>query len=67
VLGELGVVADLSLSTNHPENLQQRGAVHLQRSLKDKVAMMSRLQRRWSRRIYPDGSARSRPAWRLLS
>ena len=44
VLGELGIVADLSLSTNHPENLQQRGAVHLQRSLKDKVAMMSRLQ-----------------------
>lgn len=37
-------MADLSLSTNHPENLQQRGAVHLQRSLKDKVAMMSRLQ-----------------------
>ena len=45
VLGELGVVADLSLSSNHPENLQQRGAVHLQRSLKDKVAMMSRLQK----------------------
>ncbi|MCR1300646.1 MULTISPECIES: sensor domain-containing phosphodiesterase [unclassified Enterobacter] len=45
VLGELGMVADLSLSSNHPENLQQRGAVHLQRSLKDKVAMMSRLQR----------------------
>ncbi|WP_326467636.1 EAL domain-containing protein [Enterobacter wuhouensis] len=45
VLGELGVIADLSISTNHPENLQQRGAVHLQRSLKDKVAMMSRLQR----------------------
>ncbi|HDR2277342.1 TPA: sensor domain-containing phosphodiesterase [Enterobacter ludwigii] len=44
VLGELGVIADLSISTNHPENLQQRGAVHLQRSLKDKVAMMSRLQ-----------------------
>lgn len=44
VLGELGVIADLSLSTNHPENLQQRGAVHLQRSLKDKVAMMNRLQ-----------------------
>lgn len=43
VLGELAVVADLSLSSNHPENLQQRGAVHLQRSLKDKVAMMSRL------------------------
>ena len=33
VLGELGVVADLSLSSNHPENLQQRGAVHLQRTL----------------------------------
>lgn len=45
VLGELGVVADLSLSSNHPENLQQRGAVHLQRSLKDKVAVMSCLQR----------------------
>lgn len=45
VLGELGVVADLSLSSNHPENLQQRGAVHLQRSLKDKVAVMCRLQR----------------------
>jgi EAL domain-containing protein (putative c-di-GMP-specific phosphodiesterase class I)/GGDEF domain-containing protein len=45
VLGELGVVADMSLSSNHPENLQQRGAVHLQRSLKDKVAMMSRLQK----------------------
>jgi EAL domain-containing protein (putative c-di-GMP-specific phosphodiesterase class I)/GGDEF domain-containing protein len=45
VLGELGVVADLSLSSNRPENLQQRGAVHLQRSLKDKVAVMSRLQR----------------------
>ncbi|STQ10093.1 diguanylate cyclase/phosphodiesterase [Enterobacter cloacae] len=45
VLGELGVIADLSLSTNHPENLQQRGAVHLQRSLKDKIAMMSRLQK----------------------
>ncbi|HHH3609059.1 TPA: EAL domain-containing protein [Enterobacter roggenkampii] len=45
VLGELAVVADLSLSSNHPENLQQRGAVHLQRSLKDKVAMMSRLQK----------------------
>ncbi|KEP71829.1 c-di-GMP phosphodiesterase, partial [Microbacterium sp. SUBG005] len=40
-----GVIADLSLSTNHPENLQQRGAVHLQRSLKDKIAMMSRLQK----------------------
>lgn len=45
VLGELGVIADLSLSTNHPENLQQRGAVNLQRDLKGKVAMMNQLQR----------------------
>lgn len=45
LLGELSIIADLSISTNHPESLQQRGAVHLQRSLKDKVAMMNRLQR----------------------
>jgi len=45
VLGEMGVIADLSMSTNHPENLQQRGAVNLQRDLKGKVAMMNRLQR----------------------
>ncbi|MEH0884172.1 EAL domain-containing protein [Enterobacter sp. UNJFSC 003] len=44
VLGELGIIADLSISTDHPENLQQRGALHLQRSLKEKVSMMSRLQ-----------------------
>lgn len=44
LLGELSIMADLSLSTNHPENLQQRGAMHLQRTLKDKVAMMNRLQ-----------------------
>jgi EAL domain-containing protein (putative c-di-GMP-specific phosphodiesterase class I)/GGDEF domain-containing protein len=45
VLGELGVIADLSMSTNHPESLQQRSAVNLQRDLKGKVAMMNRLQR----------------------
>lgn len=45
LLGELSIIADLSLSTNHPESLQQRGAANLQRSLKDKVAMMNRLQR----------------------
>jgi len=45
LLGELSTIADLSLATNHPENLQQRGAINLQRGLKDKVAMMSRLQR----------------------
>ena len=45
LLGELSTVADLSLSTCHPENLQQRGAINLQRGLKDKVEMMNRLQR----------------------
>lgn len=45
LLGELSTIADLSLATNHPENLQQRGAINLQRGLKDKVAMMNRLQR----------------------
>ncbi|MGK9173340.1 sensor domain-containing phosphodiesterase [Yokenella regensburgei] len=45
LLGELSTIADLSLATNHPESLQQRGAVNLQRSLKSKVDMMSRLQR----------------------
>ena len=44
LLGELSTVADLSLSTCHPENLQQRGAINLQRGLKDKVEMMNRLQ-----------------------
>ncbi len=45
LLGELSTIADLSLATNHPENLQQRGAINLQRGLKDKVEMMNRLQR----------------------
>lgn len=45
LLGELSIIADLSLSTNHPENLKQRGAANLQRTLRDKVAMMNRLQR----------------------
>ncbi len=45
LLGELSTIADLSLATNHPESLQHRGAVNLQRSLKSKVEMMSRLQR----------------------
>ncbi|MEG1249320.1 MAG: sensor domain-containing phosphodiesterase [Citrobacter sp.] len=44
LLGELSTIADLSLATNAPENLQRRGAVHLQRDLKDKVVMMNRLQ-----------------------
>lgn len=44
LLGELSTIAELSLATNTPENLQRRGAMHLQRDLKDKVAMMNRLQ-----------------------
>ena len=45
LLGELSTTVDLSLATNHPESLQHRGAVNLQRSLKTKVDMMGRLQR----------------------
>lgn len=44
LLGELGTSSDLSLTTNAPEDLQRRGAVHLQRDLKGRVAMMNRLQ-----------------------
>ena len=44
LLGELSTIADFSLVTNAPENLQRRGAMNLQRDLKDKVAMMNRLQ-----------------------
>ncbi len=44
LLGELSTIADLSLATNHPQSLQHRGAANLQRSLKDKVEMMNRLQ-----------------------
>ncbi|MDN8599199.1 sensor domain-containing phosphodiesterase [Citrobacter enshiensis] len=45
LLGELSTVAELSILTNTPENLQRRGAMNLQRGLKDKVAMMNHLQR----------------------
>ncbi|NDO79439.1 sensor domain-containing phosphodiesterase [Citrobacter sp. NCU1] len=45
LLGELSTVAELSIVTNTPENLQRRGAMNLQRGLKDKVAMMNLLQR----------------------
>ncbi|WP_039055859.1 EAL domain-containing protein [Enterobacter sp. Bisph1] len=44
LLGEMSTIADLSLATNHPENLQNRGAANLQRGLKNKVDMMNRLQ-----------------------
>lgn len=45
LLGEMSTVAELSLMTNMPENLERRGAMNLQRNLKDKVEMMNRLQR----------------------
>lgn len=35
LLGELSIIANLSLSSHHPESLQQRGAMHLQRNLKE--------------------------------
>ena len=44
MLGELNTVAELSLATNRPENLQRRGAQYLQQELKDKIAMMVRVQ-----------------------
>lgn len=44
LLGELNTVAELSIVTNATENMQRRGAMYLQRELKDKVAMMNRLQ-----------------------
>lgn len=44
MLGELNTVAELSLVTKRPENLQRRGAQYLQQELKDKIAMMVRVQ-----------------------
>ncbi|POT60035.1 sensor domain-containing phosphodiesterase [Citrobacter amalonaticus] len=44
LLGELSMVAELSIATNVPENMQRRGAKNRQHDLKDKVAMMNRLQ-----------------------
>lgn len=44
LLGELSTIADLSLTTFHPENLQRRSAMHLQQGLKDKVVMMNQIQ-----------------------
>lgn len=44
LLGELSTIAELSLATNTPENLQRRGAMHLQRDLKERVTMMNRIQ-----------------------
>ena len=44
LLGELSTMADLSLSTSKPESLQQQGSNHLQNAVRNKVAMMNRLQ-----------------------
>jgi EAL domain-containing protein (putative c-di-GMP-specific phosphodiesterase class I)/GGDEF domain-containing protein len=44
LLGELSTMAELSLTTYHPENLQQQGSVQVQKMVKSKVAMMNRLQ-----------------------
>lgn len=41
LLGELNTIADMSLASGHPENLQRRGAGHVQQDLKDKVVMMN--------------------------
>lgn len=44
LLGELSTMAELSLTTFHPESLQQQGASQVQNAVKNKVAMMNRLQ-----------------------
>lgn len=44
LLGELSTMAELSLSTYHPENLQQQGSNQIQIAVKNKVEMMNRLQ-----------------------
>ena len=43
LLGELNTIADMSLASGHPENMQRRGAGHVQQDLKDKVVMMNRI------------------------
>ncbi len=45
LLGEMITTAEISLVTNQPESLQNRGVANLQRSLKSKVDMMNRLQK----------------------
>ena len=44
MLGELSTVGELSLVSKRPENLQRRGAQYAQQELKDKIAMMVRVQ-----------------------
>lgn len=44
LLGELSTMAEVSLTTFQPENLQQQGAMQVQNAVKNKVAMMNRIQ-----------------------
>jgi len=44
LLGELSTIANASLITGSPENLQHRNTVYLQQRLKEKVTVMNRLQ-----------------------
>lgn len=44
LLGELSTMAELSLTTSHPENLLQQASGQVQKAVKNKVAMMNRLQ-----------------------
>ncbi|MEW5560589.1 EAL domain-containing protein [Enterobacter asburiae] len=44
LLGELSSIANVSLITGSPENLQHRNTVYLQQRLKEKVTVMNRLQ-----------------------
>jgi EAL domain-containing protein (putative c-di-GMP-specific phosphodiesterase class I)/GGDEF domain-containing protein len=44
LLGELSTMADLSLATSKPESLQQQGNNPVQNAIKNKVAMMNRVQ-----------------------
>lgn len=43
LLGELNNIADMSLTSGHPENVQRRGAVHVQQGLKERVSMMNQI------------------------
>lgn len=44
LLGEMSTMADLSLVTNRPESVQDRGANHIQQAVKRKVDMFNELQ-----------------------
>lgn len=44
LLGELNNIADMSLTSGQPENMQRRGAIHIQHGLRDKVVMINQIQ-----------------------